>query len=85
MIVEENTLFPFSRENANIPTRPSDYTDDKWSTFALYLNPIRVLRALEQINKFRSLDDAALRDAGLSSEDVDRATLGDFIKTRQNN
>jgi len=44
-----------------------------------WLNPLRVLRAMERLNKFRALDDAALADAGLSHVDVSKAKLSDFL------
>ncbi len=42
-------------------------------------NPVALVRAQEQLYKFRALDAAALRDAGLTQEDVDRTTLADFM------
>lgn len=44
-----------------------------------WLNPVRILRAQEQLNKFRAQNDAALQDAGLSQADVANARLGDFM------
>lgn len=41
--------------------------------------PFQLLRAQEQLNKFKALDARALKDAGLTQEDVDRATLADFL------
>jgi len=46
-------------------------------------SPFTVLRAQEQLNKFRKLDDAALKDMGLTHADVERATLNDFLKMCQ--
>lgn len=46
-------------------------------------SPLTVLRAQEQLNKFRKLDDAALKDMGLSHADVERASLNDFLKMCQ--
>ena len=43
------------------------------------LNPFEVLRAQERLNKFRALDDAALKDAGLTRRDVETAKLTDFL------
>lgn len=45
-------------------------------------NPATMLRAQEQLNKFRAMDDAALKDAGLTREDVARATLADFLNNK---
>lgn len=42
-------------------------------------NPVALVRAQEQLNMFRALDAAALRDAGLTKEDVGRATHADFL------
>ena len=46
-------------------------------------NPLRILRALEQLNKFRALDAAALHDMGLSRAHASRATLADFMAAPQ--
>lgn len=42
-------------------------------------SPMKMLRAQEQLNKFRALDNVALLDIGLTQQDVDRATLADFM------
>lgn len=54
-------------------------TQSLFAAIARIPNPLRVLRALEQLNKFRALDDAALRDMGLTRAHADRATLADFL------
>ena len=41
-------------------------------------NPFEFLLAQEQLNKFRALDGAALRDVGLTLADVENAALADF-------
>jgi uncharacterized protein YjiS (DUF1127 family) len=75
---------PHSSTQAGLkrPAKTSTYLAEKWSSLSAYRNPFRVFRALERMQKFRSLDDAALLDMGLSKKDVDDATLRDFLKSR---
>jgi hypothetical protein len=82
MILEKITSLPFALVRATVSAQSSVHSVSLWKVSIANFNPIRVLRALEQLNKFRALDDAALLDAGLGHEDVERATLGDFLKTR---
>lgn len=42
--------------------------------------PLRLLAALEQRNRFRALDDDALRDMGLTKDHADQARLSDFLR-----
>ena len=47
---------------------------------ATLINPVRVLRAQQRLNEFRTLEDAALVDMGLSRADVASASLVDFLR-----
>lgn len=82
MIFDKNHPAPFDPERTAVSAQLFGRASTVWSAFAVYTNPIRTLRALEQMNKFKALDDAALLDAGLSQEDVERATLRDFLQKR---
>lgn len=65
-------------KTATFKTKPS-IISRMGTTFAAIPNPLQMLRAQEQLNKFRALDSVAMADMGLTQEDLDRATLADFM------
>ena len=46
-------------------------------------NLIHVLKAQEQLNKFRALDEDSLKDMGLTPEHAAEATRKDFMPKRR--
>jgi uncharacterized protein YjiS (DUF1127 family) len=45
----------------------------------LYINPVHMMRAYQQMCKFLALSDSELRDMGLTRNDVKNARFRDFL------
>lgn len=44
-----------------------------------FLNPVRLMAAHRQLTKLRSLDSDAMRDMGLSQDDINQSKFSDFL------
>jgi hypothetical protein len=64
---------------AIIASQRSFLNSDPLSGIFCYLNPLRMLRAQQQLSQFRALTPEAQRDIGITQRDVDNATLSDFL------
>ena len=53
-----------------------------FKAISLIPNPLRILRAYEEMSKFRKLDSSSLKDMGLNQTDVDATTITEFFSKR---
>ena len=66
-----------------IATQTKTLAAQIFASLANVPSPIRILCAMEEYNKFRALDSAALNDMGLNTQHAARASFRDFLRTPQ--